>query len=238
MNRTEILKRVRFLRRKVKFNSLIYTNKKYEVSLMWLHNMFLSKLNQIQYIVENENENADALRDSVQSVIDWYKSDEVHPITPLASEIKDVFWGSFEYIIGTNEFENNFKEQILQFYNSTEKPQLSIERIDFKNSSTKILPKQSNVSLLKIFLRSNTIFKRETPDKNILEINRCVNEFINKIFNYYTIGKLSQDIFSKEYRKLLDTVENEMDLIDSEDQDDLEAYLNEFSSYFGLNLTF
>lgn len=236
MNREEIRIRIQYLRKKIKFNSLITSNKKFENEIKWMQRLYLSVLNQIEYELEYSKNIYEDVSNAIQSLIEWYESDTIHPIKIIPVEIKDVFWGCFEYIIGQAEFEKRFKKQIFQFYNENEYPDLSINKINFKSESNTINPSSENIDLIKKYIETTNIFNIDEKVKELLIIEKYVRKFCQSILDFYSKGKLTQKIFSKNYGKLMMNIDEEYEFIDSEDRDDLEEYLTNFSNLFGLNL--
>ncbi len=236
MNREEIRSRIKYLRREIKFNSLVSSNREFENEIRWMQRLYLSTLRQMEYEIEYSQNYFEDVSDTIRLLIEWYETDAIHPIKIIPAEIKDVFWGCFEYIIGQREFEERFKKQIFQFYNENEYPALSITKINFKNKSENITVNTDNIHLINEFILSKTIFKIDIKSPELQIIEKYVNNFCRKVLDLYIGGHLSQGVFSKNYGKLMKDVEVEYELIDSEDRDDLEEYLTEFSNLFGLNL--
>lgn len=198
--------------------------------------MYLSALSQIGYEVQYSQNYLEDVSITIRSLIEWYESDAIHPIKIIPVEIKDLFWGCFEYIIGHSEFEKRFKKQIFQFYKENEYPDLSITKIDFNSESASITPNSETIALIKKFIESTTIFKIDIKAKELLVIEKYVNKFCQMILDLYTRGNLSQGVFNKNYAKLMMDIDAEYELIDSEDRDDLEEYLTDFSNLLRLNL--
>ncbi len=189
----------------------------------------------MEYELEYIDEFNVDLNSTIQSVVDWYETDEVHPIKNIPVEIRDVFWASFEYIIGKEEFEKSFSTQITQFYHPGEKPNLSINRIDFKAYSIQHSQNQNRLQAIQEFIKSNKVFNREDLDDDLLFIEGHLNYFTDKIIDLYSKGDLNQEAFSMYCENLMQEIDAEYELLDSEDSDDLHEYLFEFSNLFGLN---
>lgn len=91
-----------FLKRRLKtvkninYTSLNDDNQSIETSIRWLQRMLNDFVATVFYLIQYNKYNDHEVSEIVQAIVDWYSTDECHPMKPLPKDIKDSFLGSLE----------------------------------------------------------------------------------------------------------------------------------------------
>jgi hypothetical protein len=227
INVKRIKKKARFIRFMLQFQDLAK-------NIKWLQVILDNSLNQLLYTLTLHNDLESEIRHSVESVINWYSNDHVHPLKPLSKPVKDAFWGCYKVLFEAAGFPFNYNVQLQQFYNDGEVPEPNIDAVEFPKPD---VPIQANAAKSKkaSLLLEKKVFNLEPYTTDLKRLEKQVKVFCSNVLGYYEDGKLSQSKFDVLLSKFFEKIEDVYQSLDSEDRESLPNYLTRFAAVLGLS---
>lgn len=208
---------------------------KHYVSLKWLQQVLVGDMDHIEIRLKYSNEDIEhALNDTVQGVIDWYSTDQVHPLKPLPKPIKDSFWGCYKALFDAAGFPFNYHEQLRQFYNEGEIPEPNIDAVEFPKPSASLQYEAAKERNAKALL-DNPVFNIPTYTPELTRLDKKVKAFCEKILEVYQKGKLSQLEFDKKSLSFQEKNAEAIDDLESEDREAFPEFVSSFAATLGLS---
>lgn len=139
------------------------------------------------------------------------------------------------YVIGEEIFDEKFKVQLPQFYQTSEKVEPNVARIHFRKPVAKLPFSIAIFEKVKVFTTNKSVFSITNSSPVLAALENDTKKFLFNILEMYSVGKLSQAKFSERLKGFYLSIDTVFDKLDSEDREDLESFLSEFSSQLTLN---
>jgi hypothetical protein len=223
----------RFLK-EINFIVFVSALPKHSVSLKWLQFLFNESMKYLSWQLKQEGNVFGVLDKDVNGLIDWYSTDQVHPLKPLPKPIKDAFWGCYKALFDAAGLSFNYHEQLQQFYNEGEIPEPNIHAVEFPKPSDPLQYIAAKERKAKAWL-DKPVFSIPTYTPELTRLDKKVKAFCEKILEVYQKGNLSQLEFDKKSLSFQEKNAEAIEDLESEDREAFPEFVSSFAAILGLS---
>lgn len=217
-------------------NFIVFVSKfpKHSISLKWLQFLFNESMKYLAWQLKIEDNVSNILDKNILRMIDWYSTDDVHPLKPLPKPIKDAFWGCYKALFDAAGLPFNYHDQLQQFYNEGEKPEPDVYAVEFPKPSAP-LPYAESKELKAKALLERPVFNIPTYTPELIRLDKKVKVFCEKILEVYKKGKLTQLEFDKKSLSFKEQNTVAIEDLESEDSEAFPDFVSSFAATLDLS---